>query len=138
MCNITHFYDNTYLYMYNYYELEDIIWSLGQSQINRCFETIWRNRNAITFQKMGCVSFKFTKFISRNNISWKIYKDENFILRYLEKICLVNFIIFLGTIQIGIIIGHYIWIYSHLHGNFIPNLFFGKFFLFPWTFYTRE
>jgi len=36
------------------------------------------------------------------------YKDGNFIPRYLGKICLVNFIIFLGTIKIGIIIGNYL------------------------------
>ena len=50
------------------------------------------------------------------------YKDENFIPRYLGKICLVNFIIFLRTIKIGILIGNYLLIYSHLHGNFIPTL----------------
>jgi len=66
------------------------------------------------------------------------YKDENFIPRYLGKIYLVNFIIFLGTIKIGIIIGNYIRIYSHLHENFIPTLFLGKIFLFPGTFYTLE
>jgi len=33
------------------------------------------------------------------------YKDGNFIPRNLGKICLVSFIIFLGTIKIGIIIG---------------------------------
>ena len=60
------------------------------------------------------------------------YKGWNFIPKYLEKICLVNFIIFLGTIKIWIIIDNYIWIYCHLHGNFIPTLFFGKNFLFPY------
>jgi len=41
-------------------------------------------------------------------ITFLEYEDENFITRYLEKICLVNFIIFLGTIKIGIIIGNYL------------------------------
>jgi len=34
------------------------------------------------------------------------YIDVNFILRYLEKRCLVNIIIFHGTLKIGIIIGN--------------------------------
>jgi len=56
------------------------------------------------------------------------YKDENFIPKYLEKICLVNFIIFLETIKIGIIICNYILIYSHFLGNFIPTLLGKKFY----------
>jgi len=55
------------------------------------------------------------------------YKNENFIPKYLEKICLVNFIIFLRTIKIGIIIGNFIGIYSHLHGNLFPSFSLGKF-----------
>jgi len=47
-------------------------------------------------------------------------------------ICLVNFIIFLGTIKIWIIIDNYM-------GTLFPLIiFFRKIFLFPGTFYTHE
>ena len=50
-----------------------------------------------------CVCFKFTKLIARTNIPrWEFYS------KVFKKICVVNFIIFLGTIKIGIIIGNYI------------------------------